>query len=99
MFAKRIHKIAVAIFLLAVLLAGCQSAPTEEDPLVFFPVPPAKPRIQFLTWVSGSAELEPEKSFLEKIVLSEESLPPRLINKPYGIAARNGVVYVYINMD
>jgi len=79
---------------LAGLLVGCQSAPKAQQPLLFFPAPPAKPRIQFLTWASGADEVEPPRSTLEQFVLGDEPTSRRVINKPYGIAARDGVVYV-----
>lgn len=76
------------------LLGGCESAPkTDEGPL-FFPAPPEKPRVQFLSWASGADEVEPSKGSFEKFILGEEPVVRRAINKPYGVAARDGVVYV-----
>jgi sugar lactone lactonase YvrE len=50
--------------------------------------------VQFLTWASGAAEVEPEKSSLQEFVLGDEPVTQRAINKPYGVAVREGVVYV-----
>ncbi|UCF34005.1 MAG: hypothetical protein JSV78_01605, partial [Phycisphaerales bacterium] len=75
-------------------LAGCQSAPKQDAPLLFFPAPPAAPRVQFLTFASGAEEVEPSRGSFEEFILGEEPAVQRLINKPYGIAARDGVVYV-----
>ncbi len=81
-------------FLAVIAVAGCQSAPKAERALVFFPAPPAAPRVQFLTWASGADELESKQSGFETFVLGEEPKVKRAIQKPYGIAARDGVVYV-----
>jgi streptogramin lyase len=77
------------------LVAGCEAPPTAgKGPLLFFPAPPAEPRVQFLTWASGSAEVEETKSSFEEFILGEEREPFQRIRKPYGVAARDGVVYV-----
>ncbi|MCK4659619.1 MAG: hypothetical protein KAV82_08885 [Phycisphaerae bacterium] len=75
-------------------IAGCGSAPKSDDPLLFFPSPPAKPRVQFLTWASGADQVEPSRSSFETFLLGRESEALRAINKPYGVAVRDGVVYV-----
>ncbi len=77
-----------------VAVAGCQSAPKAGRALVFFPAPPAAPRVQFLTWANGADELESKRGGFETFVLGEEPTVKRAIQKPYGIAARDGVVYV-----
>ncbi len=82
------------LFPAVVLLVGCRSARISETPLVFFPAPPAEPRIQFLTWASGAEEVEPQRDGFESFILGEELRGGRRINKPYGIAVRDGVAYV-----
>lgn len=79
---------------LAWLLGGCRSAPKPDKALLLFPPPPARPRIQFLTWASSADEVEPPRSTFEDFILGDEPRRRRAINKPYGIAARDGVVYV-----
>jgi len=78
----------------AVSLCGCESAPGRGQPLLFFPAPPARPRVQFLTWASGADQVEPARGTFAQFVLGDEPVVERAINKPYGIAARDGVVYV-----
>ncbi len=84
----------VAASLSVGLLAGCKSAPSSGEPLLFFPAPPAEPRVQFLTWASGADQIEPQAGSFAKFILGEEPVVQRAINKPYGVAARDGVVYV-----
>ncbi len=87
-------RIFLAGLLAASTIVGCQSAAKVEEPLVFFPSPPAQPRVQFLTWASGAAEIEPTHSSFEKFILGDDVRAQRTIIKPYGVAARDGVVYV-----
>ncbi len=75
-------------------LAGCESAQETKQPLLFFPAPPAAPRIQYLTYASGVAQIEPQRSSFQEFILGEEPRARLRIDKPYGIAASNGVVYV-----
>lgn len=76
------------------LTSGCHSAPKSGPTLVFFPAPPEQPRVQFLTWASGAAELETRQGAFASFVLGEEPTLQRVIQKPYGLGARDGVVYV-----
>ncbi len=75
-------------------LCGCQSAGGPEGPALFFPTPPTPPRVQFLTWASGAEQVEPQRTAFAEFILGEEPRHRRQIDKPYGIAARDGVVYV-----
>jgi len=91
----RIQGIGPVLSALALLaLAACGTAPKKEEPRLFFPTPPEVPRVQFLTWASGAPQVEPGKSSFAKFVLGEEPPDRRMITKPYGIAARDGVAYV-----
>lgn len=57
-------------------------------------MPPAAPRVQFLTWASGANQVEPAKGSFEQFVLGDDPVATRSINKPYGVAVRDGVAYV-----
>ncbi len=95
MFARRIQLfVSIVGPVAAGLVSGCEAAPSTERELLFFPAPPARPRVQFLTWASGAEQVEPAQGSFEKFILGEEPAAQRLINKPYGVAARDGVVYV-----
>lgn len=74
---------------------GCQGpAKKGKEPLVFFPSPPAEPRVQFLTWASGADQLKAQRSGFQSFVLGEEPSQSLVIQKPYGLAVNDGVVYV-----
>jgi sugar lactone lactonase YvrE len=75
-------------------LSACTTPSRSEGPLLFFPSPPERPRVQFLTWASGADQVEPGRSAFDEFILGEEPTAQRAIDKPYGIAARGGVIYV-----
>ena len=62
--------------------------------MLLFPSPPAEPRIQFLTWASTAKQVEAPKSSFAQFVLGDEPVNLLGLDKPYGVAARDGVVYV-----
>lgn len=79
--------------LLAFTLAGC-AAPIKTS-TVFFPPPPDSPRIQYLTAINGSDDIEDKKSTFTLLVTGKgEEERVRLIAKPYGVATYNGKIYV-----
>jgi sugar lactone lactonase YvrE len=101
-------RIAIRTLLLAGLavlapagLSGCGSSPTSQAPApaagsyVFWPQAPDEPRIQFLGAFNSSEDVAPTtSSALEKVVFGRDSTRPAFVNKPYGVAVRNGSIYV-----
>ena len=74
------------------LIVGCNSA-RKQDRLLLFPSPPTPPRVQFLTWASGAADIEGPRSGIVELAFGDRPIKRARIHKPYGIAARDGVVY------
>lgn len=77
-------------------LSGCRSVETirQSAEPIFFPPPPAKPRLQFLISFSGPEDLGVSKtSTFERFVLGEPE-KERGIVKPYGMALFDGKLYV-----
>ncbi len=67
----------------------------EKTGYAFWPLFPDEPRVQFLRSFGGSADVAPvQSSQLENIVFGKEVEKDAMINKPYGLAMRNGSVYV-----
>lgn len=85
---------AATVTLYLLLVGGCATTEPQKHELLFFPAPPARPRVQFLTWASGADQVEPTKGSFEQFILGDEPVLRRAINKPYGIAVRDGVAYV-----
>jgi DNA-binding beta-propeller fold protein YncE len=84
-----------------VALAGCSSTPKAEPKAAvtgsyaFWPVFPDEPRVQFINAYDGSEDVASTKtSGLERIVFGEEAARAASINKPYGLAMRDGKIYV-----
>lgn len=88
---------AVALALAAV--SGCKTQEKAEATWLFFPAPPEQPRVQFLTWATGAEQVEPPRTSFEEFILGEEPQAPKRINKPYGVAAHDGSVYVCDTKD
>ncbi len=62
---------------------------------VFFPPLPEEPRIQFLTGFSNYNDFAlPEKWSFKDFVIGKEDLGKRRVEKPYGVAIRDGIIYV-----
>jgi len=84
--------IAMPVLLVA---TGCNApAKKTSGPLLFFPAPPDPPRIQFLTWASGAQQVGSADWTLDEFLLGDEGIDRRRMNKPYGVAARDGSVYI-----
>jgi DNA-binding beta-propeller fold protein YncE len=75
-----------------VFLATACAAPLRiMGPPVFFPSPPEFARVQYLISFSGSKDIE-EQSAFERFVVGEKQ--DVKLDKPYGIAAHDGKIYV-----
>jgi len=87
------HIIGLAL-LVPAAISGCTGQGRTTGPVLLFPSPPEAPRVQFLTWASGAAQVEMPKSGLAEFALGGEPLNRMGLEKPYGLVARDGVVYV-----
>lgn len=95
MVAPRTQALATCIIFVALsLAAGCESSPGSRGRLLLFPSPPTAPKVLFLTWASGAQEVEGSVSSIVKLAFGDEPINRLAIHKPYGVAARDGVVYV-----
>ncbi|MCX5690011.1 MAG: hypothetical protein NTV94_09565 [Planctomycetota bacterium] len=66
-----------------------------EGKYAFWPLFPDEPRIQFLKAFGTSDDVSPSKaSTLEKVVFGKQVDDTAGINKPYGVAMKNGKIYV-----
>jgi len=90
-------KIYFACFLVTIfsfLFTGCSPRISKEisSETIVYPAAPNTARIQYLTSISHSFQIEKKQSALEKIVLGEKK--SQAIYKPYGIFIRNGKLYI-----
>ena len=90
-----LKKISLAVItVLLFIIAGCGAPEVKvAEELVFYPPPPALPRLQFLASFTGAKDIEGEKSRFESFVTGETESGRRL-DKPYGVAIYAGKIYV-----
>lgn len=76
-------------------LAGC-AGPKMERATIFYPPPPNLPRIQYLLGINDSGDVEGKKDTFNLVGGLDDKDQDRIrpISKPYGIAERNGKLYV-----
>ena len=80
--------------ILLILSAGCATAPPGESAApVFFPAPPAPPRVQYLTHFTQADQIVPSRGGLSRFVLGDNKLGDE-IAKPYGVLLHEGKIYV-----
>lgn len=82
---------ALACVALLLAIGACSSAPKAVEAPVFFPPAPELPRIQYVTSFTGRNDVE-EQSGFDRFVVGEK--PDLKVDKPYGIAIRDGRIYV-----
>ncbi len=82
-----------APLILAALLACARAPDLRERPLIFYPLPPDTPRVQYLATIASTADLPRRTSAFADFVLGAESTATRLW-KPYGVAMRGQRLYV-----
>ena len=69
-----------------------KSGNNAPEQVLVFPPAPDTARIQFLTKISSSVDIEKEQSAFSKFILGKER--PSLIAKPYGIEMSKSKIYV-----
>lgn len=83
------------IILMPLLLLGCSTAPTQKDSgPIFYPPLPNPPRIQFLKTFTNRSDISRSSSTLAKFIAGDENTGTSLVNKPYGVAIFDGIIYV-----
>jgi DNA-binding beta-propeller fold protein YncE len=76
---------------LTFLIVSCANRALVEN-LVIYPDPPDTARIQYLTSISSSKEIEKNRGLLQKYILGEK--PPKKIYKPYGAAFYRSKIFI-----
>jgi len=89
----RLSAVVLVVVLSGTGLACASKGTLESAPVVLYPSPPDTARIQFLTAISSSRDLAGGRSFWEHLV-GTQAHAAKGITKPYGIALRQGKIYV-----
>ena len=88
-------RLCAAVVLMLVSLTGCVS---QKPPVVagsiFYPPAPDPPRLQFLMSFSNVEHWLERKSTFSSFIVGEKKEERGVIGNPYGIAARNGKLYI-----
>ncbi len=83
---------------LLMVVSACATAPSAGPDVppeaVFYPEPPAPPRIQFLTSFNDSTAFRPVQDRLQRFVLGKDAREVHHIVKPYGVAMHDGTIFV-----
>ncbi len=78
--------------LIFILMSGCAKRPPAA-PTVFYPSLPAEPRLQFLKSYSKAEDVLKAPGAVSSFILGDKEEKIEFV-KPYGVAARNGRIYV-----
>ncbi len=86
------------VLLVAITLpvTGCSTTPVAESDgeVVFYPNPPAPPRLQYLTRLSSQLDVGERNDAFQDFVFGDEGDTTHLVRKPYGLAVHDGAVFV-----
>ena len=77
------------------LLAGCATGPGENTgrKFIYFPPPPAAPRVQYLTSFSGGMDPDSVSGKFATFVIGQE-VSSAAILKPYGVAVASNQLFI-----
>jgi len=83
----------LALLLACLLPCGCASVSTHKLEPIFYPAPPDKPRLQFLTSISTESDLSGKKAGLDEFITGGRE-SDRTMGRPYAVHAGNGMIYL-----
>ena len=88
--------VALVLGLTACGTTGGPQLPVDRREEVFFPAPPERARIQFLTSFNDSREvqLRPKESALQRFIVGGTPETVFTMGKPYGVAMDRGAIFV-----
>jgi hypothetical protein len=77
----------------AVAMPGCSTMPRGSADPIFYPLPPDRPRLQYLRMYSDARDLEGANPLITFLVGNDDRAR-RNIKKPAALASHDGVIYV-----
>jgi len=85
----------VVLFVLSLLLGACSTLP-DNAPSLYWPKPPAKPRLIYELTLRNQSSLNPElaEDRMREFATGLSSKGDRILLKPYDVAAHGGLVAV-----
>lgn len=98
--SKSLVRASLALLMLVPTITGCAAGPEKkvakpaQNVYAFWPQAPEAPHVQFVRSFEGSDDVvQAKESTLDKLVFGPQSKGKALINKPYGVAMKNGKIY------
>jgi len=90
----KLQSISIFLIILILFSVGCSRNAYKFDSssVAYYPPPPDTARIQFLTSISNSGNIEKQRSGFGRFLLGD--LPIRNIYKPYGIETYQDKIYI-----
>ncbi|MBW2396933.1 MAG: hypothetical protein JRG95_22015 [Deltaproteobacteria bacterium] len=85
--------VALCLAALAAAAIGCATPVSDDGGPIFYPLPPQRPRVQYLTRYVGATDLEGRPSALMRFLVGDVT-SERKMRKPASVAAHDGVIYV-----
>ena len=88
--------LSLCFLIVSAFISGCVSTPPPkvETDSVFYPDPPSPPRIQFLRSYTSSKDVEEGAGSFDSFLTGRKDPPGTHLIKPYGVAMRDGNIYV-----
>ncbi|RJQ46478.1 MAG: 6-bladed beta-propeller [Nitrospiraceae bacterium] len=81
-------------FLITITMIGCAATEKKpEDQTVFYPMPPQRPRLQFLVSITNEEDIGKQKSAFQEFLLGDVKSFKKL-ERPYDIASVKDKIYV-----
>ncbi len=93
MNSSRLILIALLAGICGVASFGCTTPSNTDWGPVFYPPPPQRPRIQFLTSIENAQDVEDSTGALTTFLVGDQKTD-RSFRKPTAVASHDGVIYV-----
>jgi DNA-binding beta-propeller fold protein YncE len=87
----------LALFLLSACATTKQKSPEDDLSVIFYPAPPAQPRLQYLYSITTEDDFGEGQSSLDRFLLGAKA-SEKTIQKPYDVASSNGKIYIMDRM-
>jgi DNA-binding beta-propeller fold protein YncE len=86
------HFALISLIAIIFFCLSCSPRVYNTVPKTIYPTPPDTARIQYLTSISNSLDIQKKQSGFSKMVVGEKK--QKSIHKPYGVFIRKGKIYV-----
>jgi sugar lactone lactonase YvrE len=89
-----VRSLGMVLMLALALCCGCAGPKKQDRPLVVYPEPPDRPRLQFLVSISSEEDLQEPGNAFRDYLLGPDLLRFSDIGRPYDVGASAGKIYL-----